>query len=343
MRVAVIGAGVMGRNHVRVLREIPDIEIVGVCDRDLDRAWALARHYGLIAHDDPKRMMSELRPDAVIVAVPTERHHEVASSALRNGVHVLVEKPIATSVEQGEDLGRLARERNLVLAVGHIERFNPAVIELKRRLDAGDLGRIFMIHSRRLSPYPRRIMDVGVAADLASHELDMMRYLAGVEGDIVGAAVSQVLHPTHEDIVFGVLRFGSGILGILDVNWVTPTKIRDISVTGERGMFTVNYLAQELFFYSNAGAGESDAVDSWLPGHDFTVNEGDMVRLHIPRREPLLSELESFLHAARTGGRAVVDGADGVAALRLSLRIVAEGSAEGSMSVADRRADPVYT
>src|SRR5262249_15466108 len=143
--------------------------------------------------------------------------------------------------------------------------------------------------------------------------------------EIAGAVASQVLHPTHEDIVFGLLRFANGAIGILDVNWITPTKIRDISVTGERGMFAVNYLSQELYFYSNAGAGESEAHASWLAGHDFTVNEGDMVRLHTPRREPLLSELESFLAAAAAGSRPVVDGSDGVEALRLSLQVVEAG------------------
>lgn len=326
MKVAVIGAGVMGRNHVRVLRDIPHAEVVGVVDQDLGRAGQLAGHYGLDGYDDLDFVLGTLRPEAVIVAVPTRQHVEVALQAVRRGIHVLVEKPIAGTAEEGELLVRAAREHGVVLSVGHVERFNPAVIELKRRLDAGDLGRIFMIHSRRLSPYPRRIMDVGVAADLASHELDMMRYLAGSEGDLVGAAAERVLHPAHEDIAFAVLRLGAGILGILDVNWVTPTKIRDIRVTGERGMFTVDYLSQELYFYSNAGAGESDAPDTWLPGHDFTVNEGDMIRLHISRKEPLLAELESFLECARTGSRPVVDGEDGVEALRLALQIVQDGS-----------------
>lgn len=325
MRVIVIGTGVMGRNHVRVLREIPEVELIGVVDRDLRRAEEVGRRYGVPAYDDSTDVFSRLHPDAAIVAVPTQRHHDVALAAIRHGVHVLVEKPIATTVEQGEEMVAEAHRYGVALTVGHVERFNPAVIELKRRMDAGDLGRIFMIHSRRLSPFPRRIMDVGVAADLASHELDMMHYLTGAAGQIVGSAVSQVLHPTHEDIVFGVLRFPEGVLGILDVNWVTPTKIRDISVTGERGMFTVNYLSQELFFFSNSGAQESAATGSWLPGHDFTVDEGDMVRLHIPRREPLLAELESFLAAAASGMRPVVDGADGVEALRLSLALVEAG------------------
>lgn len=325
MKVVVIGTGVMGRNHIRVLREIPEVQVVAVVDRDLARAEEAGKPYGIRACGDAVQAFRDYRPDAAIIAVPTERHHQVAMSAIEHGVHVLVEKPIASTVQQGEELVEAARRNRVVLSVGHVERFNPAVIELKRRMDAGELGRIFMIHSRRLSPYPRRIMDVGVAADLASHELDMMHYLTGSRGEIVGAAVSQVLHPTHEDIVFGVLRFASGVLGILDVNWVTPTKIRDISVTGERGMFTVNYLSQELFFFSNSGAQESANQSSWLPGHDFTVDEGDMVRLRIPRKEPLLAELESFLDAAARGVRPVVDGSDGVEALRLSLQIVETG------------------
>ncbi|MEO6879340.1 MAG: Gfo/Idh/MocA family oxidoreductase, partial [Mycobacteriaceae bacterium] len=221
MKVVVIGTGVMGRNHIRVLREIPEVQVVAVVDRDLARAEEAGKPYGIRACSDAVQAFREHRPDAAIIAVPTERHHQVAMSAIEHGVHVLVEKPIASTVQQGEELVEAARRNRVVLSVGHVERFNPAVIELKRRMDAGELGRIFMIHSRRLSPYPRRIMDVGVAADLASHELDMMHYLTGSRGEIVGAAVSQVLHPTHEDIVFGVLRFASGVLGILDVNWVT--------------------------------------------------------------------------------------------------------------------------
>ena len=325
MRVIVIGAGVMGRNHIRVLNELPGAELVGIVDPTDGLADSVGERIGVAAFSDIDEAIESAKPEAAIVAVPTESHHAVALTAIMRGLHVLVEKPIAATVKQGEEIVEAARAMGVTLSVGHVERFNPAVIELKRRLDRGDLGQVFMIHSRRQSPYPRRIMDVGVAADLATHELDMMRYLAGSGGRIVGASVSQKIHPTHEDIVFGLLRFENGALGILDVNWVTPTKIRDVSVTGERGMFVANYLSQELYFYSNAGAGESANETSWLPGHDFTVDEGDMVRLHIPRREPLVSELESFLEAARTGSRPVVDGSDGVAALRLSLDIVATG------------------
>lgn len=328
MRVIVIGAGVMGRNHIRVLNEMPSAELVGIVDQNLDLAQTLGDRVGASAFSDHRTALAATGAEAAVVAVPTVRHHAVVMDLIKSGIHVLVEKPIAQTVVQGKEMVAAAAEAGVALSVGHVERFNPAVIELKRRLDRGDLGQLFMIHSRRLSPYPRRIMDVGVAADLASHELDMMRYLVGSGGRVLGSAVSQRLHPSHEDIVFGLLRFENGALGILDVNWVTPTKIRDISVTGERGMFVVNYLSQELYFYSNSGAGESASEMSWLPGHDFTVDEGDMVRLHIARKEPLLSELEAFLDACVNGTRPVVDGSDGVAALSLSLDIVAKGNVQ---------------
>ncbi len=269
---------------------------------------------------------SEQQPDAAIIAVPTEHHHSVAMAAFAHGIHALVEKPIATNIEDGQAMIDAAASAGTILTVGHVERFNPAVIELKRRLLANELGRVFLIHSRRLSPYPRRIMDVGVAADLASHELDMMRYLTGSDGVIQGAGVSRVLHPTHEDIVFGILRFANGVLGILDVNWITPTKIRDISVTGERGMFTVNYLTQELFFFANSSPSMAANDGHWVLGGGFSVDEGDMTRLHIPKQEPLLCELEAFLHSVKTGDRPVITGADGLHALSLSLDIVDAGT-----------------
>ncbi len=316
----------MGANHVRVLRDMADVDITGVIDRDLARATAVAERYGADAGADVEQHLETHRPDAVVVAVQTSGHVPVALAAIERGVHVLVEKPIASTVEEARLLIDAAAEHKVTLAVGHIERCNPAVLELKRQLDAGALGRTFMLHSRRLSPFPARIMDVGVAADLATHEIDMMRYLTGAEIEHVTASISRVLHPTHEDLIVGLLRFGSGVLGVLDVNWVTPTKIRDIHVTGERGMFTVNYLTQELCFFENAAASDSMPANEWPPTDAFSVAEGPMVRHHIAKREPLLVELESFLHAARTGEQPVVDGNDGLEAVRVALEIVAVGT-----------------
>jgi predicted dehydrogenase len=319
MKVAVVGAGVMGHNHVRVLRDLGErITLVGVADGDPARGVQVSRRFGVPTYLTHTELLERHRPDAVVVAVPTVHHHSVAMDAIAMGCHVLVEKPIAATIAEAKELIDAADRAGVALAVGHIERFNPAIVELKRRLDDGGLGPIFMVHSRRQSPYPGRITDVGVIADLATHEVDMMRHLTGAEVVGTQASISQVLHPTQEDIVFGLLHFDNGVLGILDVNWVTPTKIRDISVTGERGMFTVNYLSQELFFFANAAVDVDRRESRWVLGAEFAIDEGDMIRHHVHKSEPLRDELVHFLDAVRDGTRPLVGGEDGLRALELT-------------------------
>jgi predicted dehydrogenase len=333
LRVAVIGTGSIGRNHVRVLADIPDVKLVGVADPNQEAAVAAAARYGVPAYATHSELFEKVRPEAVVVAVPTALHHDIVIDSVNRGLHVLVEKPIASTVDEAKRMIDAADRAGVVLAVGHIERFNPAVIELKRRMDAGELGRVFMLHSRRQSPFPQRIQDVGVASDLAIHELDMMLYLTGSTVAHLKAETSQVLpHPSREDIVFALLRFENGILGVLDVNWVTPSSVRELTITGERGMFVVNYLSQELFFHENPAAPRQENTAIW----DFSVVAGNMTRFQIPRREPLRGELESFLTSARTGRRPLVDGRDGLRAIDLALRIVEVGNQRRSCAVESR-------
>ncbi|PKN52259.1 MAG: gfo/Idh/MocA family oxidoreductase [Deltaproteobacteria bacterium HGW-Deltaproteobacteria-13] len=317
LKMAVIGVGSMGRNHARVLMDIPDIQVMGIADKNIINARMVADKYGLPVYEDHNQLFDECSPDAVIIAVPTTLHKEIAMDAVKRGIHVLIEKPIASTTDEAEEIIKMADQNHVTVAVGHIERFNPAVIELKKRIDAGELGQIFMIHARRLSPYPRRISDVGVAKDLATHELDMMRYLTGEEVVHVSAEISKVMHSPHEDIVFGLLRFQNGILGILDVNWVTPTTVRELTITGEKGMFVVNYLSQELFFHENPASRQPLEGSVW----DFTVDAGHMTRFQINKREPLRSELESFINAVKTGSKPLINGYDGLATLKLVYQI----------------------
>ena len=318
-RVAVVGAGVMGHNHVRVLRDMGErVELVGVADADAGRRDVVRGRFGVPVYASHTELLDRERPDAVVVAVPTIYHHRVALDALAQGCHVLVEKPIAATVEEAREIIDAAARAGVILAVGHIERFNPAIVELKRRLEDGALGHTFLVHSRRQSPYPGRITDVGVIADLATHEVDMMRHLTGAEVVGAQASISQVLHPSQEDIVFAQLHFDNGVLGILDVNWVTPTKVRDISVTGELGMFTVNYLAQELFFYANSAVDIDRTESRWILGAEFAIDEGDMVRHHVRKGEPLHAELVHFIDVIGDGRAPLVGGEDGLRALELT-------------------------
>ena len=318
-RVAVIGTGVMGRNHVRVLHEMGDVELAGVADESLDPACQVADANGTHGYASHKELLERERPDAVTVAVPTNSHHAVVMDALAAGCHVLVEKPISATLLEADELVSAAVSAGRVLAVGHIERFNPAIIELKRRLDGGQLGRVFQINARRLGPFPQRIRDVGVVVDLATHDLDVMRYITGSEIVRVYAETRREVHTTKEDLVSGLVRFADGCVGVLQINWLTPTKIRELAVTGERGMFRADYLTQDLYFHENAAL----PADEWdqlaiLRG----VSEGSTVQYAIQKREPLRSELETFLRAVNGERADIVSGKDGREALRIALAMI---------------------
>ncbi len=326
-RVAVIGVGSMGRNHVRVYKELPNVELVGIVDANAETREKLGKLYGVRAYSDYHEMMEREKPEAVSVAVPTFAHFSVARELLEAGCQVLVEKPIAANCTEAEDLIATAERTGNILMVGHIERFNPAVIELKRRLDKGQLGRPFQIHARRLGPYPSRIQDVGVILDLAPHDLDIMRYLTGHEIVRVYGDARKELNQANEDLMTGMLNFDNGILGILEINWLTPTKIRELYVTGECGLFMINYITQDLYFYENAQTvGDGWQTMSLLRG----VSEGAMTRYSVKKMEPLRVELEAFLRWVRTGEAPGITGYDARVVLELAtalLESVSRGTA----------------
>lgn len=322
MKVAVIGVGSMGRNHARVYSELAEAELVAVSDADSKLAQSVAEKFGTRAYTDYRELLAQEKPDAVTIAVPTVLHEEVGLVALEAGAHVLMEKPIAATVEEGQRLIAKARSVGRQLMVGHIVRFNPAIQALKQKLAAGELGRIFQVFCRRAGPFPARIRDVGVVVDLAPHDVDLMRFLTDAEPVRLYAETEQRIHTDHEDLLWGVLRFADGITGSLEINWLTPTKVRETLVLGERGMFRVDDLTQDLYFYENAHAKDVQwATLQTLKG----VSEGAMIRYAIPRFEPLKAELQSFLKALGDGKPVPVSGEDGLAALKISLALVESG------------------
>jgi UDP-N-acetylglucosamine 3-dehydrogenase len=330
LKAAVIGCGSMGRNHLRVLAELDGVELVAAADGDSARLAGVGKRFGARPYSSHTDLLAAEHPDFVVIAVPTLAHFSVVSDAIDMGIHALVEKPIAATVDEAQRLARLACNTGVLLGVGHVEHFNPAVIELKRRLDAGELGRIFQAHVRRLGPFPDRVRDVGVVLDLATHDIDVLRFLIGADVAHVFAETEQNIHTAHEDMVNGLLRFRGGVVASLDINWLTPTKVRTLTLTGERGMFAVDYLLQELTFYSNDYATTHREAPQGLTG----VSEGSMVRYKIAKREPLRIELENFANAvsARTSpgvnpdaDYSIVTAEDGCEALRIATLIVQSG------------------
>jgi predicted dehydrogenase len=316
LRAGVVGLGMMGRNHVRVWDESVDgVELVAVADPDAEALSRATQGRSLHGYPDAATMFEKGDLDLVSVVAPTSHHLPVVLAALEAGLHVLVEKPIAATRDEAERMIAAAAETGRILTVGHIERFNPAVRELRRRLAAGELGRVFEINATRLGPFPARIRDVGVVVDLAPHDLDVMRYLLGSDPVRLYAETEQRIHTDHEDLFVGIMKFANGAVGVLDINWLTPTKKRTLSVTGERGMYVADYLTQDLVFYANPA--------------DASVAEGEVVRRHVERREPLAVELDEFARAVRDGGPPPVDPREAMVALLLA-RTMVEAARRGA-------------
>ncbi|MFC5338906.1 Gfo/Idh/MocA family protein [Leucobacter denitrificans] len=286
LRIGLIGLGMMGRHHARVAREIEDVELVAVADAMGDPHKVAG---GLPLYDSVDQLIAH-GIDAAVVAVPTRFHEEVALQLADAGIHALIEKPVAHSLEAGERLVEAFEAKGLTGAVGHIERFNPALMSLRKRLENGDLGEVYQIHTRRQGPFPARIADVGVMKDLGSHDVDLTAWLARSDFAHVSAQTAYQSGREHEDMMSISAKLESGIITNHLVNWLTPFKERLTLVTGERGSFVADTLTADLTYYENGThATEWEAVTSFRG-----VTEGTITRFQIEKREPLKSEQEAF-------------------------------------------------
>jgi UDP-N-acetylglucosamine 3-dehydrogenase len=326
LRVGVAGLGAMGRHHARVWSDVPQAELVAVADADAKAVERVTRSRTFHGYTDIEEMLDAEKLDALSVVVPTSMHERVAVSAMERGVPVLIEKPLAGDAESARKIIAAAERTSTIATVGHIERYNPAVLELERRLKDAPLGQIFQVKSRRTGPMAARIRDVGVVIDLATHDIDIMLQIVGSPIVRVFAETAQRLHSSHEDMFTGLFRFENDVVGLLDINWLTPTKIRDLMVIGERGMFVVDYLTQDLFFFENSSLDPHFDQIAMASG----VSEGNMIRYSIQRIEPLRAELEAFAAAVRGEAPVGVSLADGLTAVEIAelcLRSAVEGRA----------------
>jgi len=334
IRAAVVGVGSIGRHHVRVYNQLDTVELVAVADVDDTRRAMAARCYKIPAYADYHEMFDREHPTVLSIAVPTMYHHEVALAAMDRGIHVLVEKPLCLTVEEAREVIAAAEAAGVALTVGHIERFNGAIVELKPRILQGEIGRLFQLHGRRLSPFPSYIRDVGVVMDLATHELDMMQHLVGSPVERIYAEIARNVHEQHEDMLTGIIRFRNGVVSVLDINWLTPTKIRELRVTGERGMFLVDYISQDLFFYENRIAPSQWDAMALFRG----VEEGNMLKIRVSKVEPLEAELRAFVEAVSRGTSPLVSGLDGLRAVALARLLLLSAQEQRAIDVSEEAA-----
>ena len=314
MRFGLIGLGQMGRHHARILTDSPQVDFVGAVDPGGDRHQAMRT--GVVFDEVDELLGSGI--EAAVVAVPTAQHHEVALKLAAAGIHTLIEKPLADNVPRASEIRSAFDENGVLGAVGHVERFNSALQEMKRRLATGDLGRVISITTERVGPFPNRIQDVGVVKDLATHDIDIAMWIGGGRFAEIGGQLAHKMGRPHEDLLMATGRLDNDIVVSMSVNWLTPVKKREVSVLGEKGAFVADLLAGDLYFYSNAEVDSEWDQIAQLRG----VSEGDMTRYAFPKREPLAVEHEAFRRAIAEGeAEGVVSLAEGVEILGVAERI----------------------
>jgi predicted dehydrogenase len=289
MRGAVIGLGMIGRHHARLLQGSERAKLAGAVDPGGDRYRAV--HDRRLVHESIDELLAGGVPDFAIVAVPTELHLPVAERLAAAGCSLLIEKPLAASSDEARAIVELCRQAGVQGAVGHVERFNPALQEMRRRLLGGQIGRLFTASTTRSGPFPDRIQDVGVVKDLATHDIDLVSWLADSQIATLAAQTQYLSGREHEDLVLITGALASGAAFNIVVDWVSPTKVRRTRVLGERGMLEADTLSADLTFYENA---QVDVV--WSASQQFRgVSEGDVTRYALRRDEPLRVEHERFL------------------------------------------------
>lgn len=318
LRAGLIGLGMMGRHHARVLRELPGIDLVAVADADGD-PHGVAGPLPVL-HGVEELIASGI--DVAVCAVPTAMHEPIGLALAEAGVHTLVEKPVAHSVVAGERLVEAFARRGLVGAVGHIERYNPALQALRTRVADGQVGEVFQIATRRQGPFPARIADVGVVKDLATHDIDLTSWLAQSRYVAVTAQTTTRSGRPHEDMVAVTGRLENGTITNHLVNWLSPMKERVTIVTGSKGAFVADTLTADLTFHGNG------VIDTeWDSVANFRgVSEGDVTRFAIPKPEPLRVEHEAFRDAVLGLRDHTVSLAEGLETLRTAEWVL--GSAE---------------
>lgn len=301
LRVGVIGVGHLGQHHARLYAALPGAKLVGVVDADPERAKLIGDRHRVPAYGQPAALLEQV--EAVSVAVPTSAHHAVVTACLEAGVHVLVEKPIAATVAEGRELVDLARRRQRLLQVGHIERFNPAIRAMRPYI-----GRPGFVECHRLSPFGERGTDVDVVLDLMIHDLDMVLSLGPGPVEEVRAAGVPVL-TQKIDIANARISFGSGCVANLTASRVSMTRMRRLRLFQRDAYLSVDYQTRQGVICRRVdGSGERPTIEM------EEVRGGD--------EEPLKLELEAFLHAIETGTQPAVSGEDGVAALDLAYQVL---------------------
>jgi len=299
VRVGVIGVGSMGKNHVRLYSELPDVELMGIADANESLVNSTAKKYNIKSFVDYRKLLKE-NLDAVNICVPTSLHKMVVIDAANAGVNILVEKPIADTVENAKKMITVCEKNDIKFMVGHIERFNPIIPVIKKSLEESNA---ISISISRVGPFPPRIKDVGVVVDLAIHDIDLIRYITNSEFKKVFKLTSKNV-TKYEDTAILLFEMENGTLAQITTNWLTPFKIREINIATKEKFIVGRFIEQKVMEYSK-----------YKRDGSYISKE-----LTVPSGEPLKLELESFVKSITANKEPVITGYDGLKALEIATK-----------------------
>ncbi|MBM2820855.1 MAG: Oxidoreductase domain protein [Candidatus Berkelbacteria bacterium] len=318
LNAGVIGVGNMGRHHARNYHEIPSVDLVAVADSDQKQAKEVAERFKCKYYTDYREMLAKEKIDVISIATPTKTHKKIALDCINKSINILIEKPIAATVAEAKEIVHKAKQKGIKFTVGHIERFNPAVLKLKEMIDEGKLGEIVMVSTFRMGPTPTQIRDANVVIDIGVHDIDIMNWFFGRLPEKIMAEGGNALHHSHEDHVEAFLRYGRGRTGLMVANWITPLKVRKLSVSGKKGDVELHYITQELDFYKTIAMPVYDDFGDFLI--KFSDSQGKKT-IAVKNIEPLKAEILAFIKCIKENCRPVVTAREAIEALDIAHKI----------------------
>ncbi len=326
VRIGIIGLGNMGLNHLRVYLNNPSVLIVAICDVDennLERASSFCKNAA--TYTSYKEMLEKEHFNGVSIVVPTAFHKDVAIAAAHHKIPLLLEKPMAQNTQEAMQILEVLKNSNTPCLLGHIERFNPSVTLLKKKLDEKTLGKIYSIFINRIGPFPIQSVSTDIIKELAIHDLDVLRYLFPCSPARIYALQQNNITTPHSDILSCLIQLEDGIIASINVNWVSPTKKRELFITGEKGILHLDYIKQELYHYKQPTQ-KYPYTDDIM----FKRLEGEVVKFEIDKKEPLVLEIQHFIDMIINNVQPFVSAEDGLIVLTLAQKISSIAHGESS-------------
>lgn len=317
MNAAVIGVGNMGKHHARNYAELSGVNLVAIADLDPKLGESLAKQFNCKYYEDYKDLLKNEKIDLATIAVPTKLHKKVALDCIDRGINILMEKPIAATVSEAKEVIAKAKAKGIKFTVGHIERFNPAVLKLKNMIDKGKLGKITSIVIRRMGPMPSQVKDANVVIDIGVHDIDLLNWFYGALPDSISAAGGNALNKIQQDYATFFLKYGN-CAGTVLANWITPVKIRRMAVSGTKAYAEVNFITQEIDLYEVNYTSQTDDFG------EFVIKFGepkDKKVIKVESVEPVKAEIKSFISCIKNNCRPMVTAREAIDALDIACKI----------------------